>query len=864
VAIDQFKTQVLLLHSEQSTLDELGSRFNDRYTVHFATSGSQALGTLADTPIDVIISAQDLPGMSGLEALREARKRSPDTIGILLTGNDEDGSEAFVGDEEVFHVVRGSVSKDELLQLVDSATRKMRLMTLAESANDTKALAEDSGDHIATQTDAQALPVSTSASGRMPALDPAMLASLKPVDVLVLTRDDQFLQTVQASSRGLHTVHSAPALSAASAVMQQEEIGVVVIDSAMVRDKVEQLTQHLRQEVPRLVAIVAGRRDDGDMLMELLNRGVVYRFLVKPVTPGRARLAVEAAVKYHLEAPDAAFGRPDSDASIDSESHAADVPDNEARHVDAEPQQSEPAAKAATDTQADREPAEPDPDQARLDQTINTTQRMQKLAAARLESRAVATGYYPKLAAVAVAVIVLVVGAWLWFAGDTAEQPATVEPEVASQPGTAPAEAAVAGSVDRSIDEPAGEPMTDAAIVVTPSAADSGDLDVLLSEARAARDAGAIYEPRGDNAIELYRYAVTESDGAAVVVEEFESIINEALALAEAALLEARLDDAALALQRVEQADADNPRLPFLLAQLQQAQLLKTLGEARAAIHDMRLEDAATLLAVANAYPAGDRSDIKAVAAELDRVRSELLTDRMLARAESRLEAGDLLTPANKNARYYFELVLSKDPDNQAALQGLNVIASRLILQARASIDDGDFGRAEMLLGEVRILDPRNSQLQATAEALDSRRSTALAENAAAAPAGPVKTSGASALPETGFDVPTATPGRNTDTATDTLNATPVAVSSLVRTRYVAPKYPRSAQRRRLSGWVDVEFTVGVDGTVKDVHVRSAEPGDTFDNAAVSAVGKWEFEPVLENGSAVERRAAVRMLFALE
>ena len=75
MAIDQFKTQVLLLHSEQSTLDELGSRFDQRYTVHVATSGSQALGTLSDTPIDVIISAQDLPGMSGLEALREAWRR---------------------------------------------------------------------------------------------------------------------------------------------------------------------------------------------------------------------------------------------------------------------------------------------------------------------------------------------------------------------------------------------------------------------------------------------------------------------------------------------------------------------------------------------------------------------------------------------------------------------------------------------------------------------------------------------------------------------------------------------------------------------------------------------------------------------
>jgi TonB family protein len=92
----------------------------------------------------------------------------------------------------------------------------------------------------------------------------------------------------------------------------------------------------------------------------------------------------------------------------------------------------------------------------------------------------------------------------------------------------------------------------------------------------------------------------------------------------------------------------------------------------------------------------------------------------------------------------------------------------------------------------------------------------------------------------------------------------PVAVSSLNRVRYVAPKYPRNAQRRNQSGWVDVVFTVASDGSVKDIEVRASEPGDVFVNAAIKAVEKWEFEPVIQNGVAVEKRAGVRMLFALE
>ena len=92
----------------------------------------------------------------------------------------------------------------------------------------------------------------------------------------------------------------------------------------------------------------------------------------------------------------------------------------------------------------------------------------------------------------------------------------------------------------------------------------------------------------------------------------------------------------------------------------------------------------------------------------------------------------------------------------------------------------------------------------------------------------------------------------------------PAPVSSLNRIKYVAPKYPRGAQRRNLSGWVDVVFIVATDGSVKDVSVRNSEPGDTFVNAATKAVERWEFEPVVENGALIEKLVGVRMMFALE
>ena len=70
-----------------------------------------------------------------------------------------------------------------------------------------------------------------------------------------------------------------------------------------------------------------------------------------------------------------------------------------------------------------------------------------------------------------------------------------------------------------------------------------------------------------------------------------------------------------------------------------------------------------------------------------------------------------------------------------------------------------------------------------------------------------------------------------------------------------APSYPREAQRRGRSGEVEVEFTVGTDGTVTSARVVRASPPRIFDREALSAVNRWRFQPV---GSAVTTRRTIQ------
>jgi TonB family protein len=90
------------------------------------------------------------------------------------------------------------------------------------------------------------------------------------------------------------------------------------------------------------------------------------------------------------------------------------------------------------------------------------------------------------------------------------------------------------------------------------------------------------------------------------------------------------------------------------------------------------------------------------------------------------------------------------------------------------------------------------------------------------------------------------------------------SIASVKRTKYVAPNYPRSAQRRDITGYVDVAFTVTETGSVADVEVREADPADVFEDAAIKAVEQWKFEPPVDDGIAVSKRVAVRMSFNLQ
>ena len=87
-------------------------------------------------------------------------------------------------------------------------------------------------------------------------------------------------------------------------------------------------------------------------------------------------------------------------------------------------------------------------------------------------------------------------------------------------------------------------------------------------------------------------------------------------------------------------------------------------------------------------------------------------------------------------------------------------------------------------------------------------------------------------------------------------------VMPLVR---INPEYPPRAQSRGIQGWVVVQFTITPAGTVADAKVVAAQPQGVFDEAAINAVSRWKYNPMVQEGKPVERRGVqVKLTFQLQ
>lgn len=79
------------------------------------------------------------------------------------------------------------------------------------------------------------------------------------------------------------------------------------------------------------------------------------------------------------------------------------------------------------------------------------------------------------------------------------------------------------------------------------------------------------------------------------------------------------------------------------------------------------------------------------------------------------------------------------------------------------------------------------------------------------------------------------------------------------------PSYPPQAVRDNLTGVVELEILVGIDGKPLDVTVVRSSGHRILDQAAIRVVkSRWTFQPAMSNGQAVQARGRVPIEFKLD
>jgi TonB family protein len=322
--------------------------------------------------------------------------------------------------------------------------------------------------------------------------------------------------------------------------------------------------------------------------------------------------------------------------------------------------------------------------------------------------------------------------------------------------------------------------------------------------------------PRGNNAVEYFRGVLAlqpDNVGAHTGLErvgmKLEARVLEALQARDPAR-------GATALATLQNAVPEYPRLDVL-----RTELVTLSRSARTPISVAPPPPApvkqppARTSAPAQAKPPAPRAEAPVATAATAAGPSASELDNV-ARLRGR---GILLEPPGNNAYEELLRLRAKYPDSAALRTEQEQLAFAFLERTRTALAGGDVETARAFLSRVDALSPNlaaTKSLQTQLAAAQQQRTSA---------------------------------------------ALIVQAKTLKRVREVPPVYPREAERQGLSGWVDLEFTIAPDGATQDLVVRNAQPLRVFDQAAVDAVKRWRFEPVMRDGAAVAQRAAVRIRF---
>jgi protein TonB len=447
----------------------------------------------------------------------------------------------------------------------------------------------------------------------------------------------------------------------------------------------------------------------------------------------------------------------------------------------------------------------------------------------------------------------------------------------------------------------AGTPAAGAKPAAAPAPA--GTLDEVLEKARLAMDERRYIEPAKNNALEHFRQVLVMEPGNAEATEGLNRLGGLLIARARTALDERRFDNALAELEAARSINPNDQRLVEVDARLDSMRAQTALAQIQATLAAQNFDRAQALLESAEKDALLPPAQIAQLKRDLDGKRRSVTITRLVNAAESRLNNGRLVTPADESAKDAIQALREAGASNELVSRLNNDLNQRLLAAAREAASKGDQAGMQAMFNAARENGVSSASLNAaqreiTAAAQKQQRTNeeiarlakAAQDRAASgnliAPANDSAVSNAERLRALDAKHPTTlqvvrdvrarliseararlTAGRPSDAAPlldaaeslggdadlGELRASLAAAEQklaaaaaapklppLKMARPPKPKYPSSA--KGVEGWVRVEFYVTPEGRTERVRVLASEPAGVFDGAAVEAMENARFE----------------------
>ena len=113
---------VLVVDDEVRSQDALRRTLDEDFTIFTASSADEARGLLQRQPVSVILCDQRMPGLTGVNFLKEVREQWPDTVRIVISGyTDSEDIIAGINEAGIYQYILKPWSPDHLLESVRNA-----------------------------------------------------------------------------------------------------------------------------------------------------------------------------------------------------------------------------------------------------------------------------------------------------------------------------------------------------------------------------------------------------------------------------------------------------------------------------------------------------------------------------------------------------------------------------------------------------------------------------------------------------------------------------------------------------------------------------------------------------------------------